>query len=229
MSMGALSGSNKPGAGNAGGLGVPSSMSSRRVFEVAGGGGAGEFSGSAAAWWAGSGSAMAWSWIGAGHGILRVSGASMGKVRTAKSEWGPQVVDRARFSGSAVQPDRLNSAAPAFGRGVRPPRRRRAFPIPVASGGYRIGEKSIEAARSAANAACQAEIGRPGGRGVLQALLGSGVRAAPSAGVNGQSGCRPISRRNSRKTVGSGVGFALSCACGVNELATLESAGGRVN
>lgn len=222
MSMGALSGSNKLGAGNAGPRGVPSSMSSRRVLRAAGGGGAAGFSG------ADRGGAAAWScssWIGARHGFLRVSGASTGEVRTAKSECVRQVFGFTRFSRFAVQPDRLNSAAPAFGRGVRPPRRRRAFPIPVASGGYRIGEKSIETVRSAANAACQAEIGRPGGRGVLQALLGSGVRASPSAGVNGQSGCRPISP----ETVGSGVRFARSCACGVNELATLESAGGRVN
>lgn len=222
MSQGALSGSNKLGAGNAGTLGVAASMSSRRVFIAAGGGGAGEFSG------ADRGGAAAWSWsarIGAGHGFLRVSGASIGEVRTAKSEWGAQVFGFARFSRSAVQPDRLNSAAPAFGRGVRPPRRRRALPIPVASGGYRIGEKSVQMARSAANAACQAEIGRPGGREVLQALLGSGVRAAQRAGVNGRSMCRPIPP----EILGQGVGYARSWSFGVNGLRTLESAGGRVN
>lgn len=195
-----------------------SSMPSRRVLRAAGGGGAGEFSGAAVAWSCGAAR------IGS-DGVLRVSGWSRGEVRTGKSEWARQVVGFARFSRSAVQPDRLNSAGLAFGQGAAPLRRPRRLPIRVASGVYPIGEKAFGMVRSSANALCQAEKGRVRGRGVLQALLGSGVRAAPSAGVNGQSGCRPIAPENR----GQGEGFSLSCACGVNEPWTLESGGGGVN
>ncbi len=226
MASGSHLASNKQGAGNSGDAGRAASMSARQVFGAAGGGFAGKFSGrigvAAAAWssWAAR--------IGIG-GNLRFRGASKGQVRTAKSEWTAQVFDIGRFSGAAVQPDRLNSASLAFGQGVRPPRQRRPLPLPVADGRNQIGQKFPDRGQPRDNGRCKAEIGRLKGRGVLQAPLGSGVRAAPSAGVNGQSGCRPISRQNSGQTVGTGGGFALSCAKGVNVLRTLESGAGHVN
>ena len=226
MASGSHLASNKQGAGNSGRARAVASMPARQVFGAAGGGFAGKFSGRIGA------AAAAWSSCGArigDGGFLRVWWASIGQVRTAKSEWTAQVFDLRRFSGSAVQPDRLNSAGLAFGQGGCPPRQRRALPLPVADSRNQIGQKFPDRGQPRVNGACQAEMGGSDGRGVLRAPLGSGVRAASSAGVNGQSGCRPISRRNSRKSVGPGGGFALSCAKGVNVLRTLESGAGCVN
>ncbi len=217
---------NKLGAGNAGALGVRSSMSSRQVFGAAGGGFLGGFSGGAASAWAAS---RSWAARIGNGGFLRFRGGHGLDVRMGKSERRAQSFDLAAFSALRVQPDRLNSAGLAFGQGVRPPRQRRPLPLPVADGRNQIGQKFPDRGQPRDNGACQAEMGRSDGRGVLQTLLGSGVRAAPSAGVNGQSGCRPISRQNARKTAGSGGGFALSCAKGVNVLRTLESGAGNVN
>lgn len=222
MSQGSLPRSNKTGAGNALGLRVVDPVAVRRVSIAAGSGGAGDFSGGGGP----IGSAWSWAgWIGARRGNLRVSDLSRAEVRTGKSERGAQIFDLGRFSGPAVQPDRLKSAAAACGRGVRPPRPRRASPPPVVPGGHRNGEKPVRSARSGGNAACQAVRGRPEGREVLSTPVGSGVRAAPGAGVNGRFRCRPISPENG----GSGEECARSCANGVNGLTTLESVAGRVN
>lgn len=166
---------------------------------------------------------------GRNGGFLPFRLCARGRVRMVESEWQGQGLGFAGFPVVADQPDRLHrgagrsiEAGPGGGDPLRTPH---PLPLPVAYGRCRSGEKVP--ARSGPIDLCQAgEALRVRiGRDIPSILMGSGVRAARSAGVNDRSACRPKSCR----IVGLGGEWSRSCAIGVNEASKLGPGAHGVN
>lgn len=230
----------KLGAGNAGRIVRGAGSSSRRV--LSGFGGAISAQVLRLTVWPGPRSSMArgaaWpSWrYGRSGGFLRFSAGALARVRIVESEWQGQGIGFAALSVSQYQPDRLHRGhcgrAGSGPEGVNPPRDRLPLPLPVADGRYQIGEKFPAKARIVTIADCSTsdsvglKVGAGDfGREIPSAPLGSGVRAAQSAGFSDPGQRRP----KYSQTEGLGGGLVRSSAKDFSEAGRLGPGGDSVN